>query len=81
MIGRTPTLVTATPSPPILEPLPNCWPTRVASPGKLNDTAGTHPAAGRILGAELCSPVRPGWIFNISPIADLGPALQDLAAG
>jgi len=78
MIGRTPMLVTATPSLPI-RTIAELLAYARANPGKLNYTAGS-PGGGPHLGAELFR-LTTGVDIQYIPYRGSGPALQDLAAG
>jgi tripartite-type tricarboxylate transporter receptor subunit TctC len=78
MLGRTPLLVTATPSLPIRS-IAELLAYARANPGKLNYTAGS-PGGGPHLGAELFR-LTTGVDIQYIPYRGSGPALQDLAAG
>jgi tripartite-type tricarboxylate transporter receptor subunit TctC len=78
MLGRTPLLVTTTPSLPIHN-IAELLAYARANPGKLNFTAGS-PGGGPHLGATLFR-LTTGIDIQFIPYRGSGPALQDLAAG
>jgi tripartite-type tricarboxylate transporter receptor subunit TctC len=78
ILGRTPLLVTTTPSLPIHN-IAELLAYARANPGKLNFTAGS-PGGGPHLGATLFR-LTTGIDIQFIPYRGSGPALQDLAAG